>query len=82
MRTFATEFDLEIIYVYVLYKSTQTIHSFHQNCKNHTCFHIGGTLEGYGRMLGTSSLYLLLLLGAGGLFPTPPPPSIECHTLQ
>lgn len=58
MRTFTTEFDLEIIDVYVLYKATQDTHSFNRNSKNHTFSHcLVATLPGYGRMLGVNSLF-------------------------
>ena len=83
MRTFTTEFDLEIIYVYVLYKATQNTHSFNRNSQNHTFSHcLVATLAGYGRMLGVNSLFThspWWELGASS--PPPPTPGIEWHIL-
>lgn len=73
MRTFATEFDLEIIYMCVLYKSTQNSHSFNRNGQNHTGFTVfdGSSGRLWKDAGGQFSFYLLSLVGAGGIFPTP-----------
>lgn len=85
MRSFATEFDVEIICVCApqIYTEHPVLFCFlNQNCKNHKFSHcLVATLAGYGRMLGISSLYLLLMVGAGGIFSTPPPSSMESYTL-
>lgn len=83
MRTFTTEFDLEIIDIYVLYKATQNTHSFNRNSKNHTFSHcLVATLPGYGRMSGVNSLLTpspWWELGASS--PPPPTSGVAWHIL-
>ena len=60
------------MYIYVLYKATESIHSFNRNSQNHMFSHyLVATLAGCGRMLGGGrcqfSFHSFPLVGAGGL---------------
>lgn len=86
MRTFTSEFYLEILDVYVLYKATENIHSFNQNSQNHMFPHcLVATLVGCGRMLRRAVSILFSFSpfgGSWGCLSHPHLPQARSHALR
>lgn len=70
----------KIIYGYVLYESTQNIHSFHQNCKNRTCFY---TVWGHsGRLWKDAGDQFFVFTSVGGSWGHLSHPTFPTHRMS